>query len=343
MRAISKLLRRIARLGCCVLLLILGLVTYWVWGQAKAARLPISSSFHPFRSAELRDEFHERYDRLAARWPVPSSTRTIETTFGPTFVRITGKDDSPPLVLLHGIGGNAFQWTDNVEALSERFQVFAVDNIYDFGRSVYTRPIERTEDYLLWIDELLEKIEKHRPIHLAGMSYGGWLAARYALMRPERLESLVLIAPAATVRPLDAEWLIRAVFCAIPLRAPTESFMTWLAGDLAASEEGRERISALVDDAYFSMQAFKPRRTVPPNVLSDEELSGLEPPTLFLIGENEKIYETPEVLERLKDVAPAIKTVRIAQAGHDLSIVQAESVNREIVEFLVGIESTRSP
>jgi len=57
-------------------------------------------------------------------------------------------------------------------------------------------------------------------------------------------------------------------------------------------------------------------------------------PTLFLVGENEKIYSAKKAVQRLNEVAPQIETEVIPNAGHDLTIVQAEMVNRKVLEFL---------
>ncbi len=57
-------------------------------------------------------------------------------------------------------------------------------------------------------------------------------------------------------------------------------------------------------------------------------------PALYLVGENEKIYSAQEAVQRLNKVAPHIKTEVIPNAGHDLTIVQAEMVNRKVLEFL---------
>jgi pimeloyl-ACP methyl ester carboxylesterase len=69
-------------------------------------------------------------------------------------------------------------------------------------------------------------------------------------------------------------------------------------------------------------------------VLKDSELQSIKMPTLFLVGENEKIYSAQKAVQRLREVAPRIKTETIPHAGHDLAFVQADLVNRKILEFL---------
>jgi pimeloyl-ACP methyl ester carboxylesterase len=73
---------------------------------------------------------------------------------------------------------------------------------------------------------------------------------------------------------------------------------------------------------------------VAPTVLADEELQSLTMPALYLVGENEKIYSAQKAVQRLNRVAPQIKTEILPHSGHDLTIVQAEMVNRKVLEFL---------
>jgi pimeloyl-ACP methyl ester carboxylesterase len=64
------------------------------------------------------------------------------------------------------------------------------------------------------------------------------------------------------------------------------------------------------------------------------ELKSIKVPTLYLVGEHEKIYSAQKAVQRLHKVAPQIKTEVIPDAGHDLTIVQAEMVNKKLLEFL---------
>ena len=89
-----------------------------------------------------------------------------------------------------------------------------------------------------------------------------------------------------------------------------------------------------VDAAFMALRCFKAKRMVNPTVLEDAELRSIKVPALYLVGENEKIYSAQKAVERLNTVAPQIRTEIIPNAGHDLTMVQAEMVNRKVLEFL---------
>jgi pimeloyl-ACP methyl ester carboxylesterase len=161
------------------------------------------------------------------------------------------------------------------------------------------------------------------------------VASQYAVTVPERLNKVVLIAPAGTVRPLSFEWIRRAVLCALPQRRFTRNFLYWLLEDLAREgDASRALLDREIDAAYLAIRSYKFKQLVNPSVLSDGQLQGLSVPTLFLVGENEKIYPAHQAVERLNTVAPQVETEIIPDAGHDLTIVQAELVNERVLEFL---------
>ncbi len=333
-------MKRAMKLGCiCLsalaLLLVIAGVAFIVFINREMTYSQAEmSEYHPFRSAEAKGRYLNLYDERAKNWPVVSESKTVETSYGRTFVRISGPAGSPPLVLLHGIGSNSLQWIFNIEALSERHQTYAVDNIYDNGRSVYTKPIESPDDFVNWLDELFTALGLEDDINLVGLSYGGWLTSQYALRFPNRLDKIVILAPVCTVLPLPAEWIVRAALSMLSHPYFVRSLLFWMAEDLAREEAGRIIVEEWADDAFVAIRCFKPKRMVNPTVLDDEELRGIKVPTLYLVGENEKIYAAHKAIERLNAVAPEIMTEVIPDAGHDLTFVQADLVNRKILEFL---------
>ena len=293
------------------------------------------TAYHPFRSKTAKEQYLKLYDIRAKKWPVDSQTRLLDTAYGQTFVRMSGPVGAPPLVLLHGAGGNSLQWIPNIEALSESYRVYAVDNIYDYGRSIYTQRIEKPDDYVNWLDELFGALELGNNIKLMGLSYGGWQTSHYALRFPDRLDKIVLLAPGGTVLPIRLEWIMRAVLCLVPHRYFIKSFICWLMDDFAQKDEAsRIFLDEEVEAAFVRMRCFKPIRLINPTVLKDEELQSIKVLALYLAGENEKIYSAQKAIQRLHQVAPQIRAEIIPNAGHDLTIVQAEMVNTKVLEFL---------
>ena len=293
------------------------------------------SPHHPFRSAKAKEMYLESYDRMAKQWPVVSETRIVKTSCGDTFVRISGPADGPPLVLLPGANATSLMWFPNIEALSESFRTYAVDNIYDFGSSVFTRRFKTSDDFVEWLDELFKSLELGDRINLIGLSYGGWLTSQYAIRFPERIDKIVLLAPAATVLPFRTEFLKHATLSLIPHRKYVKKTMFRVLEDLVNKDEaGRAMAEEQVEQMFLSQRCFKPKMLPGPTVLTDIELQNLNVPTLYLVGENEKIYSPQEAIQRLNRISPQINTALIPNAGHDLTVVQSDMVNKIILNFL---------
>lgn len=186
-----------------------------------------------------------------------------------------------------------------------------------------------------WLNELFTALVPDNKINLMGFSYGGWLTAKYAANYPNRLNKIVLIAPAATVLQIRQAFYRRVMLCLIPYRWFVKNLMYWLLKDAVNAHKAyREQVDRYVDEVMLSNQSFRPKATVNPTVLDDEELKSLVMPALFLVGENEKIYSAQSAIDRLKNIAPQIKTEMIPNVGHDLLFLEQKQVLSKIIAFL---------
>ncbi|HJS19977.1 MAG TPA: alpha/beta hydrolase, partial [Anaerolineales bacterium] len=285
--------------------------------------------------------YHER----AKAWPVASGTRLIETPSGQTFCRISGRPADPPLVLLPGARSTSLTWIPNISALSTHYRTYALDSIYDIGLSVSRQKIKKPDDLVTWLDEVLAALVSKGSLRLMGLSYGGWLASLYALRFPERVQKLVILTPAATVLPVSLTLIFRALLTLLPFGNFRQKFYYWLLQDSVQSgETGQAFVDEAVADWSTAERCFRRLPMVPATVLEDEVLHGFKVPTLFLVGENEKVYSAQSAVSRLNRVAPQIKTGIIPQAGHDLWFIQASLVNKMILDFLgepeIGMSSS---
>jgi pimeloyl-ACP methyl ester carboxylesterase len=106
----------------------------------------------------------------------------------------TRRGAGPPLVLLHGIGSARQAWDPVLDALAERFDVFAVD-LPGHGESppLPSRVEPRPDAIAAAVAAFLDTQGIATP-HVAGNSLGGWVALELAAARP--LQSLTLVSPA---------------------------------------------------------------------------------------------------------------------------------------------------
>ena len=114
--------------------------------------------------------------------------RTIESS---------NKSDRLPLVLLHGMGGGVGLWVMNIDSLSEKQKVYAID-LLGFGRSSRPKfPKDALEAEKVFVQSLEEwrKMVGLEKFILLGQSFGGYLACSYSISYPDRVKHLILSEP----------------------------------------------------------------------------------------------------------------------------------------------------
>ncbi|MGH9173131.1 MAG: alpha/beta fold hydrolase, partial [Vicinamibacterales bacterium] len=98
--------------------------------------------------------------------------------------------DGPPLVMLHGIGGNATQFRNQLDAFADSHTVIAWD-APGYGGSDDPGDDWQMPDYADALAGLLDVLGLDQ-FHLLGQSWGGVLAQVFSGRYPERVHSLIL-------------------------------------------------------------------------------------------------------------------------------------------------------
>jgi pimeloyl-ACP methyl ester carboxylesterase len=119
------------------------------------------------------------------------------------FHAMGGQDGQPEIVLIHGFGADRLSWLANAPQLAADFQVWGVD-LPGHGEA------EPASDISLdgLVDAVLAGLAERTqgPLHLVGHSLGGAVALRLAERAPDRVRSLVLIAPAGLGKGIDPDF-----------------------------------------------------------------------------------------------------------------------------------------
>jgi pimeloyl-ACP methyl ester carboxylesterase len=230
----------------------------------------------------------------------------IATRHGNTFIIASGRPSSPPLVLLHGAGTNSAVWAKDVAAYSRSYRTYAVDLLGEAGKSAANRPDWNGPAYAEWLDDVLNALQVERAI-LIGMSQGAWVALKYTIEKPDRIEKLVLICPAGII-PDRVSFVLRAFCYSLLGRWGIKRIVRMLYADQRVSE-GVEAMTTLL------LSNFRTRVGILP-IFSDEELQRLTMPTLLLGGTKDAMRDIENIAARLRKFAPQLDVAILPGAGH---------------------------
>lgn len=101
--------------------------------------------------------------------------------------------EGPPLLLLHGVGGDASQWFTNgyVAGLQDRFTLIA-PNSRGYGKSTPVTKLEHLP-YRLYRDDFIAVMDHYGADRFAvfGYSRGGVLAMAIAMEQPDRVAAVI--------------------------------------------------------------------------------------------------------------------------------------------------------
>lgn len=274
-----------------------------------------------FKSEEGKQIILSLVDGLLAGVPFDYKKRVVATSFGRTALIEAGDEALPPLVLLHGSCSNSSMWFGDMERLSKDFHLYAVDVIGEAGGSDENRLNHKTGDYADWLGEVLDALG-HEGASFMGNSYGGWLSLKFAVTYPERVCKLVLLA-ASGITATKPSFLIRSALLLMRGKRGQEALNRMIFHMKQLPEEVI-RISNIIT------ANFNPMITALP-VFSDEELSRLTMPVLYIAGEKDCTVDAGKTEGRLQKSIAGVQTYLLKGGGHVVM-----GVPDEVMPFLTA-------
>jgi len=245
-------------------------------------------------------------------------------------------------LLLHSGGFTSRQWRKLAEALAPDFHVLAPD-LLGYGESGPWPdgvPFHYRQD-LDFVESLLGDGDDR--VHLAGHSYGGFLALQLALRRPERVQSIAVFDPVAfgILDPVDDAdaWSQLALVKQTWDRdesgvdeAWLRAFVDWWNGAGAwdrLGEETRRAFRAMGWKVFQEVLSLVADRT------DRATYATITAPTLLLGGASSPLAER-RVVEKLGAALPHAISRVFPGVGHMGPISHAVIVNEAIVTHFVS-------
>lgn len=287
-----------------------------------------------FTNDEARATFTRVYNTVAAQWPVPSEDIDVETSFGTTRVRKSGAGSGAPIMLLPGIGGNGMIWYRFIRELTRDRVVYTPDVMGWAGRCRQTAPLRDANDVAKWMAETLDGLGEDR-VHLAGNSYGAWLAGTVAVFHPERLASLTMFEPSGATFTKPS-WGLLLKFLKVGLR-PTPERMRKLNEWLMPGFE------MTADEFAIAMALLKFRSGVPwDRPFTDEQLAGITAPSLLLFGAETVVNDPERCAVRARTHIPSVEIEIYPGIGHDLLWANPDQVIPRFLDFVASHDQVRA-
>jgi pimeloyl-ACP methyl ester carboxylesterase len=247
-----------------------------------------------------------------------------------------------PLILVHGLGGAAANWTELAPLLAKRHRLLVPD-LPGHGGSTPLPAVSGLEPFADRIALLAER-EQMAPATVVGHSLGGTVVLRLALRHPQNVTAVVLAAAAglsignvwgrnllsvfSVVRPgrlaaRNRSWISRspflrrlvfgAVSVADPLGLTDTAVEGFLAGQLLHTDIG---------SAWQALREDDPR----------QELERIVSPVLVLWGAEDVQLPLDDAFEYTRRLHAQLRV--IPGCGHLLIGERADACDRAIADFL---------
>lgn len=240
-------------------------------------------------------------------------------------------NQKPTLVMLHGAGGRAQIWLNQIHDLKDAVNTIALDLP---GHGETPGPgRDSIAEYVRWLSGVLRKVFRE-PVFLIGHSMGGAIVQETALQHPDLARGIILAATGARLRvaPLFLEGLL-ADFDATVDKIISYSYSR--NADQRLLREGaklmKEPGSEVVHGDFMACDIFDRR----------QDLNQLAIPCLIVCGDQDKL--TPRKLcDDLNHSITGSKLRIIPAAGHMLMIEAPAVFNEHVRGFILNVLSTQS-
>jgi 3-oxoadipate enol-lactonase len=270
---------------------------------------------------------------------------TLDVNGTTLFYEDTGGSGSP-LLFSHGLLWSSRMFEAQIAHFRDRYRCVAWDHR---GQGQSADSPERSVEIETATADAIALIEALRlpPVHLAGLSMGGFVAMRIAARRPELVHSLILMETTAEPEPAqNVSRYRRLAFVArwFGLGLVADKVMPIMFSRSFLSDPARA-----AEVARWRAELVGNRRSIVRAVIGVIEREGIlgeigriRAPTLVIVGE-EDTATVPAKAELIVASIPGAALRRIPKAGHSSSVENPSAICAVMEEFLANLDGDPMP
>jgi 3-oxoadipate enol-lactonase len=248
-----------------------------------------------------------------------------------------GDPGAIPLIFLHGIGGAARAWRQQLATFSDRFRVIAWDMPgYGGSASLASVSIAALADAL---QQFIEQIGAANSI-LVGHSIGGMIVQKWLVQSPKLARAAVLAQTSPAFGNADGDWQKSFIAGRLgpldrgeTMKSLAPSLVKELVGeepDPKGVELARECMASVPEASYRAMMlaliGFDQRGT----------LKDISVPTLLLAGSKDNNAPAP-MMAKMATYIPSAEYVELSGIGHLANLERPNAFNEALDGFLHSV------
>lgn len=246
-----------------------------------------------------------------------------------------GPEDGEPWILLHGLGSVAATWGAVMRSLRGECRL-VVPEMSELGGSTVPEGglgVRRGVDVVAC---LIEEELGSRPVTVAGLSLGGWLAVRLALRRPDLVSRLVLV-DCGGYRHQDWETIqrlvrvrdmagVEALYAALFVKVPWAMGLS--RGGFLQAYSSRA-VTGILD------------RLTEDDTFDDDDLRAIRVPTALIWGERDGLFRL-DCAQAMAAALPDARLEVLPGCGHAVHMECPQRLAEAVQRFrraTAGVES----
>jgi pimeloyl-ACP methyl ester carboxylesterase len=244
-----------------------------------------------------------------------------------------GKGHLPPVVVIHGLSGDATDLAPMFSTLRKHFSRVMIPDLPGHGRSqapregMKSKPI--LETFATGLDQMIRE-----PAILMGNSLGGLATIRYANRSPQNVKGMVLYSPGGAQMSLRELLVFKSKF-RNSNRAETRSFLDTL---VTKAPWYRRVVENVLRNRFLQAPVQELIGNVTPDILlQPEEVSALKQPTLLVWGKADTL-QTNQVHFFKKHLPAHAEILEPEHFAHCPFLDQHKDCTRLAIEFATALK-----
>ena len=258
---------------------------------------------------------------------MPTTSEKYQTNYS-----FNKKNDSNPIVFIHGVGLTKEIWEPQVEFFKDH-NILTYDLI-GHGKTPLLKTILNFEDFIKQLLNLVKELELNR-IHLVGFSLGSLIARHFAAAYGDKLSCLVLHS-SIYKRSVEQNRVVQNRFELMKTSTTTSqdrALRRWFSEKfIKENKEVYNKIHSMLEDNNLS-NLLKSYKLFVNYQDDDQMLNNINVNTLVTTGQYD-VGSTPDMSKNLSEKIKGAKYIEIKNGKHLCNIECSEEFNK-IIELFV--------